>query len=152
MRRSRGTATALALSLAGTATAIGLGLAPQAAAITPPVAFTADALPTWQPNGVVWALAEAGVTVFVGGTFSAVRPPADGGGSERPAVNFAALDAATGAPTSCSLDFTVGGGTATVRALTLSPDKKTLYAGATSEPSTARPSPASPPSTWPAAR
>ncbi|MFI5827941.1 DNRLRE domain-containing protein [Streptomyces sp. NPDC051578] len=129
MRRSRGTATALALSLTASATVIGLGLAPQAAAITPPVAFTADALPTWQPNGVVWALAEAGGTVFVGGTFSAVRPPAGGGGSERPAVNFAALDAATGAPTSCSLDFTVGGGTATVRALTLSPDKKTLYAG-----------------------
>ncbi|MEV6689723.1 DNRLRE domain-containing protein [Streptomyces sp. NPDC051130] len=129
MRRSRGTATALALSLTASATVIGLGLAPQAAAITPPVAFTADALPTWQPNGVVWALAEAGGTVFVGGTFSAVRPPAGGGGSERPAVNFAALDAATGAPTSCSLDFTVGGGTATVRALTLSPDKKTLYVG-----------------------
>ncbi|MFF1556511.1 DNRLRE domain-containing protein [Streptomyces sp. NPDC058279] len=129
MRRSRGLATALALSLASTGTAIGLGLVPPAAAVTPPVAFTADALPTWQPNGVVWALAESAGTVFVGGTFSAVRPPAGGGGSERSAVNFVALDAATGAPTSCSLDFTVGGGTATVRALTLSPDKKTLYAG-----------------------
>ncbi|MGW7193961.1 LamG domain-containing protein, partial [Streptomyces sp. NPDC054838] len=127
MRRSRGFATALALSLAGTGAV--LGPVPPAAAVTPPVAFTADALPTWQPNGIVWALAETGGTVFVGGTFSAVRPPAGGGGSERPAVNFAALDAATGAPTSCSLDFTLGGGTATVRALTLSPDKKTLYAG-----------------------
>ncbi|MEU9414850.1 LamG-like jellyroll fold domain-containing protein [Streptomyces sp. NPDC048272] len=129
MRRSRGTAIALALSLAGTGTAIGLGLVPQAAAVTPPVAFTADALATWQPNGVVWALAETGGQVFVGGTFSAVRPPSGGGGSEQSAVNFVALDAATGAPTSCELDFTVGGGTATVRALTLSPDKKTLYAG-----------------------
>ncbi|MER6388193.1 LamG-like jellyroll fold domain-containing protein [Streptomyces sp. NPDC001523] len=129
MRRSRGTAIALALSLAGTGTAIGLGLVPQAAAVTPPVAFTADALSTWQPNGVVWALAETGGQVFVGGTFSTVRPPSGGGGSEQSAVNFVALDAATGAPTSCELDFTVGGGTATVRALTLSPDKKTLYAG-----------------------
>ncbi|MFD3717106.1 LamG-like jellyroll fold domain-containing protein [Streptomyces sp. NPDC058674] len=129
MRRSRSLAAALALALAGTGATVGLGLVPQAAAITPPVAFTADALPTWQPNGVVWALAEAGGKVFVGGTFSVVRPPAGGAGSERPAVNFVALDAATGAPTSCALSFTVGGGTATVRALTLSPDKQTLYAG-----------------------
>ncbi|MEU9379341.1 DNRLRE domain-containing protein [Streptomyces sp. NPDC048255] len=129
MRRSRGLTAALALSLAGTGAVVGLGLVPQAAAVTPPVAFTADALSTWQPNGVVWALAEAGGQVFVGGTFSAVRPPAGGGGSEQPAVNFVALDAATGAPTSCKLSFTVGGGTATVRALALSPDKKTLYAG-----------------------
>ncbi|GAA3233972.1 DNRLRE domain-containing protein [Streptomyces lavendulae] len=129
MRRSRGLAAALALSLAGSGAAVGLGLVPQAAAITPPVAFTADPLPTWQPNGVVWALAEAGGTVFAGGTFSTVRPPAGGGGAEQSAVNFAALDAATGAPTSCSLSFTIGSGTATVRALTLSPDKKTLYAG-----------------------
>ncbi|MET9962902.1 DNRLRE domain-containing protein [Streptomyces sp. NPDC006326] len=129
MRRTRGLAAALALSLAGTGAGVGLGLAPQAAAVTPPVAFTADPLPTWQPDGVVWALAEAGGTVFAGGTFSAVRPPEGAAGTERPAVNFAALDAATGAPTSCTLSFTVGAGTATVRALALSPDKKTLYAG-----------------------
>ncbi|MFE3765307.1 DNRLRE domain-containing protein [Streptomyces sp. NPDC059104] len=129
MRRSRGLAAALALSLAGSGAAVGLGLVPRAAAVTPPVAFTADPLPTWQPNGVVWALAEAGGTVFAGGTFSTVRPPAGGGGAERSAVNFAAFDAATGAPGSCELSFTIGSGTATVRALTLSPDKKTLYAG-----------------------
>ncbi|MFF3620647.1 DNRLRE domain-containing protein [Streptomyces sp. NPDC002467] len=129
MRRSRGLAAAVALSLAGTGAGFGLGLVPQAAAVTPPVAFTADPLPTWQPNGVVWALAEAAGQVFVGGTFSAVRPPEGGAGSEQSAVNFVALDAATGAPTSCTLSFTVASGTATVRALALSPDKKTLYAG-----------------------
>ncbi|MFE6834114.1 DNRLRE domain-containing protein [Streptomyces sp. NPDC057705] len=129
MRRSRRLAAALALSLAGTGAGLGLGLVPQAAAVTPPVAFTADPLSTWQPNGVVWALAEAGGRVFAGGTFSAVRPPTGGGGSEQSAVNFVALDAATGAPTSCKLSFTVASGTATVRALALSPDKATLYAG-----------------------
>ncbi|MFJ2593713.1 DNRLRE domain-containing protein [Streptomyces erythrochromogenes] len=131
MRRSRRPAVSLALSLSLTATGAGLGLAlaPQAAAITPPVAFTADALSTWQPNGIVWALAEAGGQVFAGGTFSTVRPPAGGAGSEQQAVNFVALDAATGVPTSCKLSFTVGSGTATVRALALSPDKTTLYAG-----------------------
>ncbi|MFJ7165719.1 LamG-like jellyroll fold domain-containing protein [Streptomyces globosus] len=128
-RRTRGAAAALALSVAGTGACVGLGVLPQAGAVTPPVAFTADALPTWQPNGVVWALAEAGGTVFAGGTFSAVRPPEGGAGTEQPAVNFTALDAATGAPTSCKLSFTIGSGTATVRALALSPDKATLYAG-----------------------
>ncbi|WP_327412281.1 DNRLRE domain-containing protein [Streptomyces sp. NBC_01233] len=129
MRRTRRLAAALALFLAGTGAGLGLGLVPQAAAVTPPVAFTADPLSTWQPNGVVWALAEAGGQVFAGGTFSTVRPPAGGAGSEQPAVNFVALDAATGAPTSCKLSFTVASGTATVRALALSPDKTTLYAG-----------------------
>ncbi|MEU9003790.1 DNRLRE domain-containing protein [Streptomyces sp. NPDC059982] len=129
MRRSRGLTAALALSLAGAGTGLGLVLMPEASAITPPVAFTADELPTWQPNGVVFAMDQAGGTVFAGGTFSAVRPPDGAGGTEQDAVNFVALDAATGNPTSCKLDFTVGDGTATVRALAVSKDKKTLYAG-----------------------
>ncbi|MFC7220039.1 LamG-like jellyroll fold domain-containing protein [Streptomyces polyrhachis] len=109
-----------------------LVLAPPAAALTPPVAMTADALSTWQTNGVVWALAQADGVVFTGGTFSAIRPSgAAAGTDEQPAVNFAAFDAATGAPTSCQLSFTVGSGTATVRALAVSPDKQTLYAGGT---------------------
>jgi hypothetical protein len=92
--------------------------------------MTADELPTWQTNGIVWAMAQAGGVVFAGGTFSAVRPPgARAGMEERPAVNFVALDAASGKPTSCQLSFTVGSGLATVRALAVSPDRKTLYAG-----------------------
>ncbi|MER7464804.1 LamG-like jellyroll fold domain-containing protein [Streptomyces sp. NPDC097981] len=129
MRRSRGLTAALVLSLAGAGTGMGLVLMPEASAITPPVAFTADELPTWQPNGIVFAMAEANGTVFAGGTFSAVRPPDGTGGAEQEAVNFTALDAATGNPTSCKLAFTVGEGTATVRALAVSKDKKTLYAG-----------------------
>ncbi|WP_349372163.1 LamG-like jellyroll fold domain-containing protein [Streptomyces sp. G-G2] len=93
------------------------------------MAFTADALPTWQPNGTVWAMAQTNGTVFAGGTFSTVRPPVSAGsGSEQEAVNFVALDAATGNPTDCKLSFTVGDGTATVRALVVSKDGKTLYA------------------------
>ncbi|MEV6954357.1 LamG-like jellyroll fold domain-containing protein [Streptomyces sp. NPDC051183] len=130
MRRSRGLTAALVLSLAGAGTGMGLVLMPEASAITAPVAFTADNLPTWQPNGIVWAMAQANGTVFAGGTFSAVRPPDNSGsGTEQEAVNFVALDAATGTPTSCKLAFTIGDGTATVRTLTVSPDKKTLYAG-----------------------
>ncbi|MFF8605710.1 LamG-like jellyroll fold domain-containing protein [Streptomyces sp. NPDC015346] len=126
MRRSWGLTAALVLTVAAGA---GGSLAPTAAALTPPVAFTADDLPTWQTNGIVWALAEANDTVFVGGTFSAVRPPEGAAGTPKTAVNFAALNTATGAPTDCTLSFTVGSGTATVRTLVVSPDKKTLYAG-----------------------
>ena len=37
--------------------------------------ITADDLPTWQTNGIVWAMAQADGVVFAGGTFSAIRPP-----------------------------------------------------------------------------
>ncbi|MGW2086740.1 LamG-like jellyroll fold domain-containing protein [Streptomyces sp. NPDC001880] len=127
--RVRAAAAALCL-LAGALTAAASGGSP-AEALTPPVSLTADDLTTWQTNGIVWSMAgsDAGV-VYTGGTFSTVRPPdAAPGTSERPAVNFAAFDAATGAPTGCSLSFTLSSGTATVRALALSPDQKTLYVG-----------------------
>ncbi|WP_328582054.1 LamG domain-containing protein [Streptomyces sp. NBC_00370] len=127
MRRSRALSAALVLSFA----TVGLGViaAPEAVAVTPPVGFTADDLPTWQTNGIVWALAQTDGVVFAGGTFSALRPPDGAAGAAQPAVNFAAFDAATGAPTGCKLSFTLSSGTATVRALAVSPDKKTLYAG-----------------------
>ncbi|MFJ9683220.1 LamG-like jellyroll fold domain-containing protein [Streptomyces sp. NPDC101194] len=127
--RTRAAGAALCL-LAGALTSAASGGSP-AAALTPPVSLTADDLTTWQTNGIVWSMAasDAGV-VYTGGTFSTVRPPGAGAGtSEQPAVNFAAFDAATGAPTGCSLSFTLSSGTATVRALALSPDQKTLYVG-----------------------
>lgn len=129
MRRTGAVAAAISLAAASLT---GLTAAPDASALTAPVAMTADDLPTWQTNGVVWALAQANGVVFAGGTFSAVRPPgAAAGTSEQKALNFQAFNAATGAPTSCKLSFTVGSGTATVRALAVSPDKSTLYAGGT---------------------
>ncbi len=127
MYRSRALLAALTLTFA--ASGLAAANAPKAAALTPPVAFTADDLPTWQTNGIAWALAQTGDTVFVGGTFSQVRPPQGEDGEPQDAVNFVAMNAATGKPTSCSLSFTVGSGTATVRALAVSPDQKTLYAG-----------------------
>ncbi|MFG2405734.1 LamG-like jellyroll fold domain-containing protein [Streptomyces brevispora] len=134
-RRSRGRgrvrAAAAALGLlAGALSAAAAGGSP-ATALTAPVSLTADDLSTWQTNGIVWSMAASddGV-VYAGGTFSTLRPPGTpAGSSEQPAVNFAAFDAATGVPTGCSLSFTLSSGTATVRALTLSPDGKTLYAG-----------------------
>lgn len=127
----RAASAALGL-LAGALTATAAGTSP-AAALTPPVAITADDLTTWQTNGIVWSMAAGDGVVYAGGTFSTLRPPtAAPGTGEQPAVNFAAFDAATGAPTDCSLSFTISSGTATVRALALSPDGETLYAGASS--------------------
>ncbi|MFF9690357.1 LamG-like jellyroll fold domain-containing protein [Streptomyces sp. NPDC014623] len=126
--RVRAASAALCL-FAGALTATAAGASP-AAALTPPVSITADDLTTWQTNGIVWSMAASDGIVYAGGTFSTVRPPdAVPGTSEQPAVNFAAFDAATGAPTGCSLSFTQSSGTATVRALALSPDGDTLYAG-----------------------
>ncbi|MFJ9058697.1 LamG-like jellyroll fold domain-containing protein [Streptomyces sp. NPDC102409] len=126
--RVRAASAALCL-FAGALTATAAGASP-AAALTPPVSLTADDLTTWQTNGIVWSMAATDGVVYAGGTFSTVRPPdAPAGTSEQPAVNFAAFDAATGAPTGCSLSFTLSSGTATVRALALSPDGDTLYAG-----------------------
>ncbi|MFC9242858.1 LamG-like jellyroll fold domain-containing protein [Streptomyces sp. NPDC057136] len=122
-------ASATLCLLAGALTATVAGAA-TAAALTPPVSITADDLTTWQTNGIVWSMAATDGVVYAGGTFSTVRPPdAAPGTGEQPAVNFAAFDAGTGAPTGCTLSFTLASGTATVRALALSPDGNTLYAG-----------------------
>lgn len=74
-------------------------------------------------------MAEANGVVYVGGTFTAIRPPGTtaGGAGTRSAVNFAAFDAYTGNPTNCSLSVT--GGSGTVRALDVAPDGRTLYVG-----------------------
>ncbi|MGZ2357120.1 LamG domain-containing protein [Streptomyces sp. 372A] len=130
-RRGRTRAAAAALGLLAGALSAAAAGSPPAAALTAPISITADDLSTWQTNGIVWSMAasEDGV-VYAGGTFSTVRPPgAAAGTSEQPAVNFAAFDTSTGAPTGCSLSFTLSSGTATVRALALSPDGETLYAG-----------------------
>lgn len=118
------------ISVAAVAAATLIGVAAPAAALSPGVAFSAVALPTWQTNGIAWAMAEANGVMYVGGTFTQVRPPgtAAGNSQSRNTVNFAAFDAYTGTPTSCTLSFTGGTG-ATVRAMDVSPDGRKLYVG-----------------------
>ncbi|MDB5184705.1 MAG: Laminin sub domain 2 [Candidatus Saccharibacteria bacterium] len=96
-----------------------------ASALQAPVAFTANNLSTYQTNGIAWSVAQAGGLVFVGGTFTGIKPP--GGSTLTTRNNFAVFNAATGAPTACALSFT--GTSATVRTLNVSPDQKTLYVG-----------------------
>ncbi len=115
--------------------AIGLlpALSSPAQALEPPNTFTSAALPTWQTGGIAWTVASAQGLTFVGGTFNTIRPPgAATGTGEITRRNFAVFDARTGNPTTCAPAFTVPAGSAeiaTVRSLSVSPDKQTLYVG-----------------------
>lgn len=102
---------------------------PTAQALSPGVAFSADSLPSWQTDGVAYAVGAAQGKVFVGGTFTQLVPPAGQAGDPVAAPGLAVLDADTGAPTSCRLPVVMSGGTAEVRALTASPDGSTVYVG-----------------------
>jgi PKD repeat protein len=97
----RGAAIAGAASLL----AAGLGAAGAGAAAADtvptggdPQTVSADALPTWQINGVVWSQAIVGNTVYVAGSFTKARPPgvAAGGAGEVDANNAFAYDITTG--------------------------------------------------------
>ncbi|MEV2212043.1 fibronectin type III domain-containing protein [Streptomyces sp. NPDC050997] len=90
--------------------------------------LAADPLSTWQTDGIVWSLASANGVVYVGGTFSSVRPPGAAPGQQQAKRrNFAAFDAATGKLLPCAPSFT--GLDHTVRAMKASPDGRTLYVG-----------------------
>lgn len=62
-----------------------------------PATMTADPLPTWQTNGIVWSVEHVNGVVYVGGRFTAVRPPGAAAGTQEVArKNLAAFDADTG--------------------------------------------------------
>jgi hypothetical protein len=121
--------TAAALMCAGAL------LGAPAAAVTSqePATLSADPLPTWQTDGIVWSVAYARGVVYAAGTFDTVRPPGAKAGT-RPVVrhNFAAFDAVTGKLLPCAPSFKDGAGpysTGTVRAMKASPDGRVLYVG-----------------------
>ena len=82
--------------------------------------------PAWQTNGEVRAVVAAGGKVYLGGAFTAVRPPgAASGTNETRRTYLAALDASTGGLVT-SFSHSLNG---IVRALATSPDGSTLYVG-----------------------
>ncbi len=85
----------------------GSGTAAHAEEPEPQSTFTAEPLPTWQTNGVVYAVETVGNVVYAGGNFTAVRPPgAPEGTDEVPRKNLAAFDATTGELLPFSHSFT----------------------------------------------
>ena len=92
-----------------------------------PATVSADRLPTWQINGVVWDQAIAGNVAFAGGSFTKARPPgvAAGGAGEVAAQNFFAYDVTTGNRIA-SYAHSVNG---QILAVTASPDQTRVYLG-----------------------
>jgi len=95
------------LCVSGLVLALGLVVAPSAVQVASadtapapgvPATVTADALPTWQVNGVVWSQVVVGNTVYATGSFATARPPgvAVGGAGEIPVANLFAYDIRTG--------------------------------------------------------
>ncbi|KQO97535.1 LamG-like jellyroll fold domain-containing protein [Leifsonia sp. Leaf264] len=119
--------------VAAAAVAVGITLvgpgALGASALSPGVSFSAANLPTWQANGVVWAIGQTNGVVVAGGTFTQLTPPPGGSGAALAVSALGILNAETGAPTSCQIPVTLAGGTPTVRAITTSPDGSTVYIG-----------------------
>jgi hypothetical protein len=91
-----------------------------------PATPSADALPTWQINGVVWDTVTVGNIVYATGNFSRARPPGTklGDAAQVTRRNLLAFDIRTGVVTSFRHDLNAQG-----RRLATSPDGKTLYVG-----------------------
>lgn len=90
-------------ALAVTSGLLGFGhTSPAVAAPLPgdPATVTAEALPNWQINGVVWSQVTVGNTVYATGDFTKARPPGEAAGSplEIAALNIFAFDVRTGNP------------------------------------------------------
>lgn len=129
-RLGRGPKALIGLTLSMLLVAAGvLGGGQIASALSQNVAFSAVDLPTWQTNGVVYALGSSNGRVVVGGTFDQIRPPAGGSAAPKSVSALAILDAETGAPTSCQIPLAFSAGTASVRAITVSPDGNTVFIG-----------------------
>lgn len=107
------------------------GVPAASADTTPPAGvpgtISADALPTWQINGVVWSQVVVNDIVYVTGSFTKARPPgvAPGGAGEINALNIFAYDVRTGNRVTGFNHSLNGQG----RAITATPDGSTVLVG-----------------------
>lgn len=130
-RRLVGLLTTTALAAAGASVAVFLPASAARADTAPPDPATprtvsADALPTVQINGVVWAQTVVGNTVFATGNFTTARPAgAAPGTSETPRTHLLAYDITTGNLIT-GFNHTLN---AQGRAITASPDGTRVYVG-----------------------
>ncbi|MGV9001940.1 MAG: hypothetical protein ACOH18_03205 [Candidatus Saccharimonadaceae bacterium] len=97
---------------------------------TEPATVSSDALPTVQINGVVWAQAIIGNTVYATGKFTTARPAgvALGGAGSVTRTNILAYDITTG-NLNTSFVHSLGGTNAEGKAITVSPDKTKIFVG-----------------------
>ncbi|MEV4257270.1 hypothetical protein AB0J52_29285, partial [Spirillospora sp. NPDC049652] len=73
IRRSGAALTSGAALLGAPLVAVGTAAADTAPASGTPATMSADPLPTWQVDGVVWSMATVGDTVYATGNFSKAR-------------------------------------------------------------------------------
>jgi hypothetical protein len=128
-RRGRALLTGLAvatLAVAG-ASLNGVAVADTQPPSGTPATVSADGLPTWQVNGVVWSSVVVYNTVYVTGSFTKARPPgvAAGGAGEVTANNIFAFDITTGNRATWFSHSLNGQG----RAITKSPDNSRVFVG-----------------------
>lgn len=92
-----------------------------------PATVSADALPTWQVNGVVWSQVTVGNTVYATGSFTTARPPGvgAGGAGQINVGNLIAYNITTGNRVT-SFNHTLNAQGLTI---TASPDKTRVYVG-----------------------
>jgi hypothetical protein len=91
-----------------------------------PVTVSADALPTWQINGVVWSQIVVNNIVYATGSFTKARPPGvpPGGVGEVSVNNLFAYDIRTGSRVAFNHSLNAQG-----RVVTTSPDGLRLFIG-----------------------
>jgi hypothetical protein len=88
---------------------------------------SAQALPTVQIDGVVWTQVMVGNTVYAGGSFDSARPAGAAAGTSTTArKNLLAYDLTTGKLNTAFKPASLNG---QVKALAVSPDQKTVFAG-----------------------
>jgi hypothetical protein len=125
MDKQWGTVRAALVVVVSTVVVGGLLVGGPSLATTPTATVSETPSPTYQTNGRVDAIVRVGSTVYIGGSFTQVRPAGSSPGTDTvPRERLAAFSAQTGALLSWN-----PGANSTVNALAASPNGRTIYVG-----------------------